>query len=361
MHHYKTKNIIGSSGEDVTVYNGVYWVNDIKELDEMQHYDISVALKVTNMDNKKEYEKLVDQVNKTRHLDHPNLLLVKEDIKFEDKFWVVFLMMDGSLRCLMKSVFTNGIPEDHIAIVLKEVLEALANLHQKGHVHQELNASHIYYRLDIPAVKIGYLATIYEHNSGDDGEAFPGSLPASEICEWAAAPEIYHLKDRYTDKSDVWLVGITALELAFGEIQVKNRKALEFLIAGVTSKSGKKEVVGKYIKKMVWKMKICKSGSSSSSKKNDVTLSRTFKEMLALCFTEDAGKRPTAAALLEHDFFKICDGVFDVYDFRNAVMAERERGMLVGRSAGSDVAGISSGSNVAGASSGSNAVEGANP
>ncbi|KAK1362374.1 Protein kinase domain-containing protein [Heracleum sosnowskyi] len=360
-HHFKTYRNIGSSGGASTVCSGIYWVNDANELQTMQPYDLYVAVKVTNTGDQEERAKLADQINNTRPLDHPNLLKVKEEMLFEDKFWVVFPLMDGSLRCLLNSVFSNGIPEDFIAIVLKEVLEALAYLHQQGHLHQELNAGHIYYNCRMPAIKIGYLATIYEPKSGGDEQELPESppLPVGNICEWAAAPEIYYSTEEYSDKSDVWLVGITALELVFGGIQVRDRRALELLIAEVTRKEkgyigkgkAKAKAVGKFVKKLMRKVKIGKAGSGSSS------MSRAFKKMLALCLTVDSQERPTAAALLQHDFFKICDGTFDVYDFRNAVeSAKRERATLVGTLSGSDAVGTSSGTNAAGTSSRTNAA-----
>ncbi|KAF1002496.1 hypothetical protein AG4045_022260 [Apium graveolens] len=359
-HHFKTFYNIGSSGTATRVFNGIYWVNDANELETMAHYDIYVSVKVTNTEDQEAFTKLADQIVNTRALNHPNLLKVKEEMVVEDKFWVVFPLMDGSLRCLLKSIFSNGISEDLIAIVLKEILEALAYLHQRGHLHQELNASHIYYNCHMPAIKIGYLATIYEHNSdGSTPVFFRGPPPPLDnICQWAAAPEIYYSTEEYSEKSDVWLVGIIALELAFGGIQEKDRRALELWIADVTRKEkgyigkGKAKVkaMGKSIKKLMSKMKIGKAGSSSSS------MSRAFKNLLALCLTVDPEERPTAAALLQHDFFKICDGTFDVYEFRNAVeSAKKEIEMLVGTSE-TNAAGTSSGTNAAGTSSGANAA-----
>ena len=338
----------------------------------MEHYDLYIAVKVTDMEDQDEYGNLVDRIYRCREVNHPFLLQMREEFVLENMHYFVFLMMEGSLRCLWKSFYTNGIPEKFIAIALRTVLEVLAVLHEEGHLHQELNAGHIYYKMAIPAIKIGFLPSIYRHNSGDEGQALPGNnLPLSTICEWGAAPEIYHLRGEYTDKCDVWLVGITALELVYGGIEVEDREGLERLIAKAKSGKGitkeRVKAAGRYLKKLVMKkLKIGESGSGS--KKRKVILSRAFRGMLKSCLAEDARERSTADELRQHDFFRNIDCLQDIYAFRDAVWAlraardareARERSAVPSASnvadpSGSNVAGPSTQRNVAASSTGSN-------
>ncbi|WOG97839.1 hypothetical protein DCAR_0417180 [Daucus carota subsp. sativus] len=372
-HMYKVHDIIGSSTSGrATVYRGVYCVTDTNELERMEHYDLYIAVKVTDMEDQDEYGNLVDRMYRCREVNHPFLLQMREEFVLENMHYFVFLMMEGSLRCLWKSFYTNGIPEKFIAIALRTVLEVLAVLHEEGHLHQELNAGHIYYKMAIPAIKIGFLPSIYRHNSGDEGQALPGNnLPLSTICEWGAAPEIYHLRGEYTEKCDVWLVGITALELVYGGIEVEDREGLERLIAKAKSGKGiakeRVKAAGRYLKKLVMKkLKIGESGSDS--KKRKVILSRAFRGMLKSCLAEDARERSTADELRQHDFFRNIDCLQDIYAFRDAVWAlraardareARERSAVPSASnvadpSGSNVAGPSTRRNVAASSTGSN-------
>lgn len=277
---------------------------------------------------------LIELVNKNLQLDHPNILGIKDALTFDDKFWVAFpSMYKGSLRCLMASCYKNGFPEELIAITLKEALKGLAYLHQEGHGHREFNSGHIYFGLEIPIIKIGFLASIYEHNSEYSQPS--ESLPETTICDWAAAPEVYNLTGEYTDKSDVWLVGITAMELAFGGIRVQNRQDLEAMIAEVINSgkngdkendnqngTGKKKSMAKFFKKMVKMLMSSKSKAKKDSVSDaslmvtDRKLSQSFKEMLGECLNEDPEKRPTSDELLQHEFFKNCN---DMFFFQDAV------------------------------------------
>ncbi|CAH9136487.1 unnamed protein product [Cuscuta epithymum] len=65
-------------------------------------------------------------------------------------------------------------------------------------------------------------------------------LPMPSISQWAAAPELVASHNTSTSNyeqpspaADIWLVGITALELAYGGLQLPNRNAREAMVKDI--------------------------------------------------------------------------------------------------------------------------------
>ncbi|CAH9118209.1 unnamed protein product [Cuscuta europaea] len=251
------------------------------------------------------------------------------DRETEDLCLVMPFCELGSLRSAMScSKFRHGLPETCISVALRCVLKALKFLYRFRHFHMNVNAGHIYLK-NGPRIFLGFAATLYEHGVCDAEGSSHSSLPVTQICDWAAAPEVYSVRNddaryrhRYTDKSDVWLVGITALELAYGTIRVPNRVALERMIKEIirTKRLPKKLVCGGIDdnreeaheeKNDKGKKKVEEEGRGVrnnphqhvDSEEIRASFSREFETMVADCFTWDPWKRPTANSLLNHDFF----------------------------------------------------------
>ncbi|XP_055808475.1 serine/threonine-protein kinase BLUS1-like [Solanum dulcamara] len=266
--------------------------------------------------------------------------------------WCVALphMSEGSLRYILSTRFHYGLPEDCIAIALKQALLGLFVLHSSGRVHKCFSAGNIYVNFKPSPVsnveiKLGFAATIYESDldtpifveQGTNQEANlacgPSVPPLNLLSEWASAPEVYYAKyydsdddnlnpaqsplfrddDDYTIKSDIWLVGIAALELAYGNLRISNRKEFEALIKKikrlkrlpdklehvleelyVEEEKGKmKKVVG-YFKD---KLKVVKN-------KKEKKFSDDFEELVLDCLSNKPSKRPSVQNLLHRPFFR---------------------------------------------------------
>lgn len=142
---------------------------------------------------------------------------------------------------------------------------------------------------------------MHQHNIfNDDTRNWISS--SSSITTWAAAPEVVNFgDDYYSCKSDIWLIGITALQFPCGGLPVSRRQDLDIMT------------------KML--MKQPKSTSLQVAPNEDTThgtrtLSKNFWNMVKICLAPDPAKRPTADQLLKHKFFKKC-GTLD--DFFNTV------------------------------------------
>ncbi|MCD9639876.1 hypothetical protein HAX54_024788 [Datura stramonium] len=260
-------------------------------------------------------------------------------------------MSEGSIRYILSSRFHYGLPEDCIAIVLKEALLGLNDIHTAGRVHKSFNVGNIFVNfrpspVSSVEIKLAFAATAYESDLDtpiekvvlDDGQ-FPGEPsvpPLMMISEWASAPEVFYTKyytsdssssdddghDRrasrdesyYTIKSDIWLVGIAALELAYGNIRVCNRRELNALIKKIRrwkrlpnkleylQEEIQAEDAGGKMKKVVGyfkdKLKL------GRKKRGERVFAKDFEKLVLDCLSSKASKRPTVESLLQRPYFQ---------------------------------------------------------
>ncbi|CAN4097374.1 unnamed protein product [Withania somnifera] len=287
---------------------------------------------------------------------NPNLIYINTWYirKFQDGYCVTLpYMSEGSIRYILSKRFHYGLPEDCIAIVLKEALLGLLDIHNSNRVHKSFSAGTIFVNykstpVSSVEIKLAYAATAYESDLEtpivsidvvDDAKVGvyrgePSVPPLTIMSEWGAAPEVFYAKyadsdsdddnrnpvypkepdeNGYTNKSDIWLVGIAALELAYGNIRVSHRKEFEAMIEKIrrTKKLPLKleyllgeinaENLGGKMKKIkgYFKDKI-----KSVKKKGERVFSKDFEELVLDCLSKKASKRPTVEELLQRPSFQ---------------------------------------------------------
>lgn len=152
----------------------------------------------------------------------------------------------------------------------------------------------------------------------------------------AAAPEIYYDNQPYSEKADIWLVGITILELVYGGLEVPNRNALEAIIKEIHNKKELPSEINDYYyyyqdddrsidamgedELMVNKLKcyIQKFVPFWSS------VSGTFIEIVMQCLAWNPENRPSADMLLGHKCLQSWPSVKES-DFYEAVMNKKNK------------------------------------
>ncbi|WMV30974.1 hypothetical protein MTR67_024359 [Solanum verrucosum] len=88
--------------------------------------------------------------------------------KFQGGYCVALpYMSEGSLRYILSTRFNNGLPEDCIAIALKQAFLGLFDLHNLGLIHKRFSAGNIYVNfkqtpISEVEIKLGFAATIYD-------------------------------------------------------------------------------------------------------------------------------------------------------------------------------------------------------
>ncbi|XP_059636061.1 serine/threonine-protein kinase BLUS1-like [Cornus florida] len=188
--------------------------------------------------------------------------------------------------------FNNGLSEESIAVVLKQTLMGLSHLHLNAQLHRDINAGHIFFS-HYHGIKLAFAATVYEHDYGNH-HLRNSTVSVSTVL--AAAPEVFYSNDnddKYTQKADIWLIGITALELAYGGISVSGRKKLP---------PKKERGLSSFFKPLV---KPCCGGGGGAA---DLSLefSECFGKVVSKCLDTEPAQRPTTFELLEDEFFKNC-------------------------------------------------------
>ncbi|XP_059306300.1 serine/threonine-protein kinase BLUS1-like [Lycium ferocissimum] len=155
----------------------------------------------------------------------------------------------GSLHNILSARTPNNkkMPKYCIGIVLREALLGLRLIHNTERVHMTFNQGDIFVHIDDNAtdsarilIKLAFEALVYDHSENINTEeaSSPSSfLDVKGISKWSAAPEVFGKdNDTSTQKSDIWLLGITALELAYGDLPVRNREDLNCIITKLREK-----------------------------------------------------------------------------------------------------------------------------
>ncbi|KAG5597828.1 hypothetical protein H5410_039060 [Solanum commersonii] len=249
---------------------------------------------------------------------------------------------------ILSTRFHNGLPENCIAIALKQELLGLFDLHNLGLIHKRCSAGNIYVNfkqtpISKVEIKLGFAATIYDSElesplSVNHGRELgvdstvtilpknPGGLP---LYKWAAAPEVFYSKyeeglrdrsqvqsplylddDTYTVHSDIWLVGVAALELAYGNLRISNREDFEGLIKKIKRSRrlpDKLEDLLEEINVEEGKGKMKKAVVYFNDKlkyvKGKRMFSKEFEGLVLDCLSSKESKRPSVGDLLRNQFF----------------------------------------------------------
>ncbi|KAL6054219.1 Serine/threonine-protein kinase PAK 6 [Balamuthia mandrillaris] len=229
-----------------------------------------VAVYVINLqetdDSQKDIQKLVTFLSQT-----PNLAYLPSYRKSfvnssDDHLWIVRDHVDGV--SLHEQLKLGNIGEAYIAIILRETLRGLKEMHSFNIMHRNLKAaSLVHCSSRIKLINVGVAG---RHEAGEKKHNYTYVSSLHYI-----APEVL-TGQGYTDKADVWSLGITAIELATGE-------------PPRASESGK-TLLNNIVKEEAPRL--------------HGDFSREFKDFVVACLNKDPLERPSVRALLRHPFIR---------------------------------------------------------
>lgn len=267
---------------------------------------------IRNLKEKKLAIKIMDlEANDSAELEDPLIIARKEisimselqDCEQILKYYVTFssasflyILMEyaegGSLYNLYNKY--GCFPEELLASVIQDILKALRRLHGKDHsksqhyiLHNDIKSANILlsYNCVAKLADFGVSRKIHpslkqrEKNSDSNNREILGS-------PFWMAPEII-LGNSFSElmgkpgASDIWSLGITVLELAFGRIPWPNFESLEELLGHILRSPPPQKIIRKDIKGL---------------------FSTEFWDFVDCCLIKDPNLRKSAEDLLKHPF-----------------------------------------------------------
>lgn len=180
---------------------------------------------------------------------------------------VMDLCAGGSMRTLIKP---GPLEDKHLSVILRELLVAISYIHSKGIIHRDIKAANVLITSE------GHLRLC------DFGVAADTSLNSNKRMTMVGtpywmAPEVITEGQSYTNKADIWSLGITMYELATGNPPYSDHEAMRAMV--MIAKSQPPRLEG-------------------------LRHSALLKDVVALCLDENPDSRPAADELAKHKYIK---------------------------------------------------------
>ena len=267
---YSIKGCIGYGGMS-EVYHAVCETNK-------QH----VAIKKIDMElYPVELEFLRQEVSFWKSSMNPNIVKYYGSFTSGSVFYMLMEYLEfGSVYDIIRHSCPRGIKsEECIATILKGILMALNYIHSSKQIHRDLKPGNVLISADgsVKLADFGVSASLIENGQKQSARYTLIGTPCY------MAPEVLKEHVGYTEKADIWSLGITAIELATGEAPYSRLKPMEAMVQIMSNPPQNLPPNGPF--------------------------SNEFRDFVGKCLRADPGKRPTAEALLGCSFFaKAGDG-----------------------------------------------------
>jgi serine/threonine protein kinase len=182
------------------------------------------------------------------------------------KLWIIMEYL-GAGSC--SDLLTAGpFSEQIISYILGSILNALLYLHENGKIHRDIKSANILIGLNGEVKLADFGVATQLSNNMSKRLTFVGT-------PYWMAPEVIK-QEEYSFKTDVWSLGITAIEMAYGKPPLTEFDPMRVLFR-ITN------------------------GPAPSL---DSGFSEEFKDFINRCLVKDVSKRATVKELLKHPFLK---------------------------------------------------------
>ena len=269
--------VIGRSyGEKSTIYLGV----------NRKFKSDSVVIRVIDLElfTDEDYEQLIAELSISSNMRHPNILEYLANIVVGHSVWVILPFQQfGSCTDLMKSFFNNGFREDVIFFILRDVLLALDYIHSIKIIHRSVCARHILIQRDGLVKLSGLRSSTNLYHKPISSHAYQLPDYTLDIVCWMAPEVLAQDSLGYSFSSDIYSLGITALELATGEAPFAGLPVTEIMLLKLKGASP----------------------PLSPELPPDFAFSSIFSQLVDLCITHEPHKRLKPNELLNIPFFKL--------------------------------------------------------
>lgn len=264
------------------------------------------AIKLLQLDSIDDisFKLITHDIQICNQLKHPNILQYLYNFIHQDQIWIVSSLCSFASADRLSKPF--GLSEVGIAFIIRDTLNALDYIHQRGLIHRSVRASHILVNSQGRCQLTGFQ---YSVSCIADGKWQPFMhqypLKARPNINWFSPEILEQNLFGYNHKSDIYSLGITCCELANGVVPFSDLQPTEMLLDKLTGNAPRlldqncQELVNLKPNEM----------SSEDRDKYFVFRGRQFSSSFhtftsGLCLNFDPQKRPDACKLLNHGFIK---------------------------------------------------------
>uniref|UniRef100_A0A023GCK3 Putative ste20-like serine/threonine protein kinase n=1 Tax=Amblyomma triste TaxID=251400 RepID=A0A023GCK3_AMBTT len=254
-------------------------------------------------------EQVQHEVSVLRQLRHENVVPYFCTLVKGSELWAVMpLLTYGSVRDLLNTHFPSGLPEHAVSFILRDLLAALQYIHTRGYIHRSVKASHLLLSSKGKVMLSGFRYCCNVIGSGQwrpKIHTFP--LHAIDNLNWLSPEVLEQNLMGYNSKSDIYSVGVTALEMANGVAPFADMAPTQVLLAkiqGCVPKLCSPAACDGPTHKPGSSQDMCRAGGESTAKAN--YFGSEFASLTNQCLKRDPTLRPSALQLTTHSFIKLC-------------------------------------------------------
>jgi len=226
----------------------------------------------------------------------PHVCVFYCSILTNEYLWVIMKLAAGSLKDVLRWKYKCGFPEEDersLARILYETLLGLDSLHKSRIIHRDIKSSNILFAEDgtILLADFGVSAILNSHEEKRKTMAGTWHWMAPEVID--PGPQGYDLQ------ADIWSLGITTIELAYGVAPYGNERPTEVVVHISTDQPPSME-------------------NPHTPLFSKPKFSKQVAEFVSCCLKMDPAKRDTTTKLLKHPFFLNVKS--EKYDLKRVLM-----------------------------------------